>query len=270
MTIPTPPPAAVEAGTPLIALQSVAIGAAETPSTPLAEGVDWRIMRGDFWVVLGPPGSGKSALLATLVGLQRPLAGKLEWFGTDALGLTGAAQLPFRLRLGLVFEHGGRLFHNLTVYENVALPLCYHANCALPDARGPVQGLLEALGLGGWAATTPGRLRPSWRQRVALARALALKPEVLLLDNPTAGLDPAEARWWRETLAQLACGHEAVGGQPLTLVVTCQNLRPWLEPQRQFALLRQTAWQVLGDRAAVTRLHAAGQADWLTSDPDAF
>jgi len=109
-----------------------------------------------------------------------------------------------------------------------------------------VQALLELLDLTAFADVTPANIAPNWRQRAALARALVLKPEVLLLDNPLAGLGARHSQWWLRFLEQLAQGHEHFGGQPLTLVATADDLRPWQQARRKFALLRDKQFIPLG------------------------
>src|SRR5206468_2235735 len=98
------------------------------------------------------------------------------------------ADLPMRLQLGLVFEEG-QLFHPLTIAENVALPLRYHRNLSEPEAEAEVGQLLELVELTPWAHSTPGAVGRNWHRRAGLARALILRPRVLLVDNPLAGLD---------------------------------------------------------------------------------
>ena len=159
--------------------------------------------------------------------------------------------MAVRLRIGLVFEGGGRLFNQLSVAENVALPLRYHRG--QPAETGErVKAILDATGLNPWAESTAGRINLARRQRVALARALAIGPEVLLLDNPLGGPGLQEARWWRDFLAQLACGHDVLDGRPLTLVIACHDLRPWADQGKQFAVLKQKRWLAVGGRADLT------------------
>ena len=96
------------------------------------------------------------------------------------------------------------------------------------------------------ADVTPANIAANWRQRAALARALILKPEVLLLDNPLAGLGARHLQWWLRFLDQLSRGHEQFGGGPMTLVVTADDLRPWRNARRKFALLRDKKFIPLG------------------------
>ena len=237
---------------PVIELAKVSVGAGGRADSAALEGINWRISAGDYWVIGGLPGSGKSDLLATLAGLYRPLGGTLKLFGGDVAELSEDDFMAARLRIGLVFEGGGRLFNQLSVAENVALPLRYHRSQAGAEAGERVKAILDATGLAPWAESTAGRIHLGRRQRVALARALAMSPEALLLDNPLGGSGLQEARWWRDFLAQLAGGHELLRGRPVTLVVACHDLRPWADQGKQFALLKQKRWLAVGGRAELT------------------
>ena len=234
---------------PLIELVDADISSAQNPDTALVEGVNWRLRPGDYWAVGGLHWTGKSDWLTTVAGLQRPTAGRHLLFGEETTSLPQLELVAARLRVGLVFENGGRLFTQMTVEENIALPLRYHHNCPPEETRTAVAAVLELAGLTELASQTAGQLNRSWRQRVALARALVLQPEVLLLDNPLAGLDPRETRWWLDTLDALNTGHAALARRPLALVATADDLRPWRARARQFALLQGRRWLDLGGRA---------------------
>jgi ABC-type transporter Mla maintaining outer membrane lipid asymmetry ATPase subunit MlaF len=249
-TVSPHPTRAAGAGGPVIELVNVSVAAGGRDSAAL-EGIHCRISSGDYWVVGGLPGSGKSDLLATLAGLYRPLSGRLKLFGKEVAELSEDDFMAARLRIGLVFEGGGRLFNQLTVAENVALPLRYHCAQRVESAE-RVKAILDATGLNPWAESTPGRINLAWRQRVALARALAIGPEVLLLDNPLGGPGLQETRWWRDFLGQLAGGHDVLDGRPLTLVIACQDLRPWADQGKHFAVLKQNRWLAVGGRADLT------------------
>ncbi|HKS36020.1 MAG TPA: ATP-binding cassette domain-containing protein [Verrucomicrobiae bacterium] len=227
------------------------VGAADSPASALAEEVNWSVCAGDYWVVGGLPGSGKSNLLATAAGLNRPERGMLRWFGKEVGGLSDEALLDARSRVGIVFENGGRPFNHLTVAENIALPLRYHRNRSPGEVRETVEKLLQFAGLTPLAYMTPSRVKPAERQRIALARALTMSPDVLLLDNPLAVIAPQEARWWRDCLADLSAGHDITGGRPITLVVACDDLRPWADQGRQFALLNKGRWVPVGGPEAL-------------------
>ena len=237
----------------LIELAEAATSSLSNPHRREVSDVNWRICAGDFWVVGALPGSGKSGLLSTAAGMLRPLEGRSRYFGRDLEQLDEDEFVRLRRNIGLVFEDGGRLFSHLTVAENVALPLCYHRDCSAGEAAAAVQPLLDRMELSSIARRTPGRINRSWRQRVALARALALQPAVLLLDNPLAGLDPRQTGWWLEFLAALAGGHECLQGRPLTLAVSCEDLRPWIDCGTRFALIKEARWLAVGGKADVAR-----------------
>ena len=209
----------------------------EPGTEPLLRNVSWRILPGDFWVVTGTHGSGKSLLLESLAGIRPCGGGEVRWFGEPVNFLAGddGARAALRRRLGLVFENGGRVFSQLSVAENIALPLSYHTGCLLEESLERTAALRSALELDRMAAVPAGRVGRGWMQRIALGRALSLRPEVLLLDNPVAGMDPTHVRWWQTFIGRLAGGHPVVGGHPVTLVVTADDAAPWTGIGRQFA-----------------------------------
>ena len=228
----------------MIEMENVTVTSLSDASLVVAEGINWRVAAGDYWVVAGQQGSGKSDLLMMTGGLMAPASGVYRLFG-EAMPIFDEERLPTRLRLGLAFD-GGQLFNHLTVWENVALPLRYHRDLAKSEAEGRVKELLIALGLSEWADSTPGALGRNWQKRVGLARALILAPEVLLVDNPLAGLDLRHASWWLDFLSHLSTGHPLVQGRPVTLVVSTADLRPWKGHARQFAVLKNQHLAVLG------------------------
>lgn len=231
----------------------VAVPTGREPDAALVWVGQWSVRRGEYFVVGGRPGSGRSALIETAGALQRPARGTQRLFGRDVAALSGEDLARMRQRIGLVFAGGGRLFTGMTVAENVALPLCYHRNCTAGEACEALQPLLEATGLRDKTHLRPGRLTRDWRQRVALARALALRPEALLLDDPLAGLEPRQLRWWLDFLDRLRAGHEWLHGQPLTVVVTCGDLRPFLGCARQFGVLGRHGLVTVGARQDLER-----------------
>ena len=231
----------------LILLKGATAGAVRQPARPVAVDVNWEVRAGDYWVIGGLQGAGKTDLLMMAAGLMPPLRGTYQFLG-ERMPIFEEGRLAHRLRLGLVFDTG-QLFNHLTVAENIALPLRYHQNLSAGEAAAQVRELLEWCGLESRADTTPGTLGRNWAKRAGLARALVLKPEVLLLDAPISGLDLRQTHWWLDFLGQLHRGHPFLGGRPMTLVATASDLRPWKGRARQFAVLRDDRLVVLGDWA---------------------
>ncbi|HKW29662.1 MAG TPA: ATP-binding cassette domain-containing protein [Verrucomicrobiae bacterium] len=228
----------------VIEMREVSVGAMRDISFVVLEEVSWSVAPGEFWTVAGQQYSGKSDFLMLAAGLMAPVKGECKLFGTDTRTL-GEAKLAERLHVGLVFA-GGQLFNQLTIRENVALPLQYHHDLTPAAAAQAVETLLELLELTPLADLAPTNVSDHWRQRAALARALILKPKVLLLDNPLAGLGTRHLYWWLRFLDQLSRGHDWCGGRPLTVVVTTDDLCPWRNTDRKFALLRDKKFFPLG------------------------
>jgi phospholipid/cholesterol/gamma-HCH transport system ATP-binding protein len=228
----------------VLEMRGADIAALRDASRVVVENVDWSVSAGEFWVVAGPPQSGKSDLLMTAAGLLLPARGSCRVSGCDTKDF-GEAQLAQRLRVGLVFADG-KLFNDLSIAENIALPLRYRQDLAVEAVTPAVGTLLELLELKPFANVLPANIPANWRNRAALARALALKPELLLLDNPLAGLGARHRQLLLDFLEQLARGHEFFGGQPLTMVATTDDLSAWRHPRRKFAALHEGNFSVLG------------------------
>ena len=225
-------------------MRGVTVGSMRDLSTVVVEDINWTVAPGEYWVIAGLHGSGKSDFLLMTGGLMPPAKGEYHLFG-ESMPIFEESRLAEHLRLGLVFETG-QLFYHLTVWENIALPLRYHQNLSKADAAAEVQPFLKTMDLEAWADSTPGALARSWQKRVGLARALILRPDVLLIDSPLAAMDLRHANWWMDFLDQLAKGHELVEGRQMTLVVTTADLRPWKGDRYRFAALRNKHFVPLG------------------------
>lgn len=228
----------------IIEMREARIGALRDPLFAVLEDVNWTVLPGEFWVVAGPQYSGKTDLLMHAAGLIAPGRGTCRVFDCPTQNF-GEEQITDRLRIGFVFA-GGKLFHQMTVAENVALPLRYQKNLAAEETARVVEVLLELLELTPFAGSTPANLAANWRQRAALARALALKPDLLLLDSPLAGLGMRHRLWLLKFLDQLWRGHEYFGPRPMTIVAATDDLRLWHHPQRRFAVVDDKRFTALG------------------------
>ncbi len=236
---------------PALELRDLAFGAMRDQSATVAEGINWTVNPGEFWVVAGPQRAGKSDLLMLAGGLMPPTHGTYRFFGEE-MPIFEEERLAERLRLGFVFD-GGQLFNHMTIAENVALPLCYHEDLSAAAAGPRVHALLELLELTPCANRKPGTVARNWQKRAGLARALILQPEVLLLDNPLARLDARHLTWWLNFLGQLARGQSPWRAEPMTLVVTSDSFRPWRYHADRFAALDEGRFTIVGDRAALEK-----------------
>jgi len=234
---------------PALELRDVTVASMKNPTVIVAEGVNWTVKPGEFWVVGSPQHSGKTDFLMTVGGLSSPMAGAYHFLG-EAMPIFEESRMAHRLKLGLVFD-GGQLLGQLTVAENIALPLRYHRHLSADEIESRVRELLEITELMAWANSTPANVGRSWRQRAGLARALALQPEVLLLDSPLTGLDARHVAWWLGLLDKLSRGDSNLGGKPVTLVVTADDLRPWRKHAGQVGCLSNRRLIVVGDWRAV-------------------
>jgi phospholipid/cholesterol/gamma-HCH transport system ATP-binding protein len=207
-------------------------------------GVDWKVLPGEYWVIGGRHGSGKTDLLTTAAGLRRPAAGSMRIFGGEMTKLSEAELLAQRKRIGFVFKGGGRMFTELTVAENVGLALCYHHNWSAEQAREEVDAALEITELTALAEETAQTIGSDWQQRVGLARALALKPEVMFLDEPAAGLEERHREWWRNFLAQLSSGIPYTGGRKVTVIAATNDFALWHGGNHRYGLIKDKRWHV--------------------------
>jgi phospholipid/cholesterol/gamma-HCH transport system ATP-binding protein len=194
------------------------------------DGLELDVRRGESLTVLGGSGTGKSVLLKLLIGLHKPEAGSILVDGTDVVTLDERALRPVRRKLGMVFQ-GAALFDSMSVGDNVAYGLHEHFRLSEPEIRARVAQCLEWVGLPGIEALEPAALSGGMKKRVGLARALAAGPDVILYDEPTTGLDPANSRRINELIVGLK------DRLAVTSVIITHDIENALEVSDRIALL---------------------------------
>ena len=210
--------------------------------------LDLEVRRSEVFAIVGGSGSGKSTLLREMILLQRPDSGSIRVLGVDLQGLGGDGARALRQRWGVMFQQGG-LFGALTVTENVGLPLREHTGLddglidEIAASKLALTGLAPEVG-----AQYPSELSGGMMKRASLARALALDPELLFLDEPTAGLDPEAAGGVDALVRRL---RELFG---LTIVMITHDLDLLWQVADRVAVLAEGKVQAIGSMSELARL----------------
>ena len=183
----------------------------------ILHGISFDVLAGETLVILGGSGSGKSTLLRTLVGLERPSSGDVILRGKNLCAMSEEEWRELRQHIGISFQSGA-LFGSMTVGENVALPLLEHTQLDPATIEIMVRLKLNEVGLNGYEDYMPAQLSGGMKKRAAVARAMAMDPEILFFDEPSAGLDPIIAAGIDQLLIKLK---EAFG---ITIIVVTHEL----------------------------------------------
>jgi phospholipid/cholesterol/gamma-HCH transport system ATP-binding protein len=179
--------------------------------------LNFTVNKGETFVIMGGSGCGKSTLLKVLIGLKEPVKGKIFYEGEDFWAADYIRQQEMMKRFGVLYQSGA-LWSSLTLGENVALPLQFYSGLSANQIKDMVELKLSLVGLGGYADFYPSELSGGMRKRAGLARAIALDPEIIFFDEPSAGLDPVNARMLDDLIIQL---REELGA---TIVVVTHEL----------------------------------------------
>jgi len=225
-----PSKAAQESSVPIVAVREVrkSFGVHS-----VLNGVSVSVARGETLAVLGRSGTGKSVLLRLIIGLETPESGSVCIFGQDIAGLTLDRMGEIRKKMGFLFQHAA-LYDSLTVAENVAFPLAHHRKeLSRSERTDRVEQLLVEVGMEGDLEKMPSDISGGMQKRVGLARALALQPEILLLDEPTAGLDPISSGEIDDLILKLQQEHQ------MASIVVTHDLHSARTISNRLALLDQ-------------------------------
>jgi phospholipid/cholesterol/gamma-HCH transport system ATP-binding protein len=176
-------------------------------SQKVLNGVSLTVPRGETLAMLGRSGTGKSVLLRLIIGLEKPDSGSVRIHGQEIGGLDLDQLGEIRMKMGFLFQHAA-LYDSLTVEQNVAFPLEHHKREMSKSEQGDrARQLLAEVGMEGHFEKMPSDISGGMQKRVGLARALALEPDILLLDEPTAGLDPISAGEIDDLVLKLQAEH---------------------------------------------------------------
>ena len=156
-------------------------------------GVSFQLFRGELLGLFGGSGSGKSVILRSIIGLEVPDSGKIIFRGQTITGLSESELVEIRKKIGYVFQNGA-LFDSLTVEQNLSYPLKEHTSLSATQIHKRVNEMLELIDMPGSNSLYPNELSGGMQKRAGLARAIILDPEIILFDEPTAGLDPQNTR----------------------------------------------------------------------------
>jgi phospholipid/cholesterol/gamma-HCH transport system ATP-binding protein len=210
--------------------------------------VNLDIHRGEIFALVGGSGSGKSTLLREIILLQRPDSGSIRVLGVDTAALGKNESQALRRRIGVMFQHGG-LFGSLNLLENIGLPLREHTDLDTQLIDEIAAWKIALTGLNPeTGAQFPAKLSGGMLKRASLARALALDPELLFLDEPTAGLDPASAAEVDELVLKL---RDVFG---LTIVMITHDLNLLWQVSDRVAILGEGKVQAVGSMDELSRL----------------
>ena len=222
-------------------------------------GIDLTVARGETLAVLGRSGTGKSVLLKIIIGLQKPDAGSVNIHGQEITGINLGKLNEIRKKMGFLFQQAA-LYDSLTVEQNVAFPLKHNTKMPESEQRDRVKDLLKGVGMEGDLKKMPSDISGGMQKRVGLARALALDPDILLLDEPTAGLDPITSGEIDELILKLQKEHA------MTSIVVTHDLQSAKTIAGRLALLHEGNIVIEGTFEDLEKSHDKFVSDFMRRD----
>jgi len=202
------------------------------------KGVSFDLRKGELLGLFGGSGTGKSVVLRSLIGLEKPDAGAIVFEGKDITQLTEDELIPIRTRISYVFQNGA-LFDSLTVEENLSYPLQEHTDLTPDEIHERVERMLELIDMKGSNDLLPAELSGGMQKRAGLARAIILDPAVILFDEPTAGLDPTNTARLLENILKLK-------QRGITGIFVTHDIPAALEIADRIAILHQGVIHAIG------------------------
>jgi phospholipid/cholesterol/gamma-HCH transport system ATP-binding protein len=202
-------------------------------------GIDLSVPQGETLAILGRSGTGKSVFLKLLIGLQKPDRGSIQIHGKEITNIDGDRLDAIRRKVGFLFQQAA-LYDSLTVAENVAFPMSRNTDMSEGDRRERVRSLLSKVGMEKDIGKMPSQISGGMQKRVGLARALALDPDILLLDEPTAGLDPITASEIGELVRKLRAERE------ITSIIVTHDIHTAKSVANRFVMLHEGRIPIAG------------------------
>lgn len=195
------------------------------------EDINLQLLEGELLALFGGSGSGKSLILRSIIGLETPDEGEIHWRGKNLKGLSETEWIEVRKKIAYVFQNGA-LFDSLSVYENLAYPLREHTKLSEVEIALKVSEMLATVDMPGTENLLPSELSGGMQKRAGLARAMILNPEILLFDEPTAGLDPTNTKRFVQNILNLK-------KRGLTGVFVTHDIRSALAVADRIAILHE-------------------------------
>jgi phospholipid/cholesterol/gamma-HCH transport system ATP-binding protein len=200
-------------------------------------GVSFTLKKGEILGLFGGSGTGKSVILRSIIGLEKPDSGRILYDGQDLTRLSERALYPVRHKIAYVFQNGA-LFDSLTVEENLAYPLQEHTNLSADEIRTRVNEILTLIDMKGSNELLPSELSGGMQKRAGLARAIILRPDIALFDEPTAGLDPINTKRLLDNIHKFK--HQGLSG-----IFVTHDIPAALDICDRIAILAQGCIQVI-------------------------